>query len=101
MAQVAQAFLKGAPYLAFTFESLEDGHDLAGGRADPDIVLDAAQVIKAEATGEILGAYGVSSPVSENHVKDYEEAMRPLAQAVSYQQDEAPPTGLTSLGIMK
>jgi len=72
--QTANAFKSKTKYLSFTFEPLDDGEDLAGGRADPDIVLDTMDVMKAESTGEILAAYGLQAPCSEDLAATYKEA---------------------------
>jgi len=72
--QTANAFKSKTKYLSFTFEPLDDGEDVAGGRADPDIVLDAEDVARAEATGEILAAYGLQAPVSEDLLATYQKA---------------------------
>merc|ERR550514_2068014 len=64
--QVAQSFQAKNPYLTFTFAALEDGDDVSGNGEDPDIVMNADEVMKVESTGEILAAYGLQSPVSED-----------------------------------
>merc|ERR1719387_1031291 len=52
--QVGKAFQSRSRFLSFSFEPLEDGEDLAASDNDPDIVLDTKEVLKAEASGEIL-----------------------------------------------
>lgn len=79
--QVAKSFQANNPYLTFTFAALEDGEDVSGTGEDPDIVLNAAEVMK---TGdEILAEYGLQSPVSEDLLPDYQKAMAPLNSATA------------------
>jgi len=82
--QVAQAFQSKTPYLTFTFAALEDGEDVSGNGEDPDVVLDTAAVLKTEASGEILSAYGLQSPVSEDLAEDYKKAMSALASLAQF-----------------
>lgn len=76
--QVGRAFQSKSRFLSFSFDALEDGNDLAASENDPDIVLNAKEVIKAEASGEILSSYGLQSPVSEDLGEAYKNAMAPV-----------------------
>jgi len=77
--QVGHALQSNSRFLSFAFEALEDGQDLASSSSDPDIVLDAKEVLKADVSGEILSDYGVQSPVSEDLAEAYKKAMAPVA----------------------
>jgi hypothetical protein len=76
--QVGKSFQAQNSYLTFTFAALEDGEDVGGSGEDPDIVLNANDVMKVESSGEILAAYGLQSPVSEDLLEDYKKAMAPM-----------------------
>jgi len=85
MGQVATSFQSKNPFLTFTFAALEDGEDVSGNGEDPDIVLNSAEVMRVESTGEILAAYGLQSPVSEDLAEDYKKAMAPLISSATSQ----------------
>ena len=90
--QTANAFKSKTKYLSFTFEPLDDGEDLAGGRADPDIVLDTILLVVVGMIGMIIPMATGSHPKAPR----YRDEIIPMDGGWLPHWDEAldEPTGI-------